>query len=168
MNVVNMKNWPVNPCIVEGKVKWFDAAKGFGFITASNIPGDILLHANFVRRFGQSSVSSDALIECRVEENQGRYRVAEIIRYEPADCDVEPQYRDLPDQLVLQPARTKWFCKKKAYGFAVAFEAPGDIFIGCHVLSAAGLTHLDQGEAIAVATKQTEKGLIAIKVSPWQ
>lgn len=168
MNVINMKSWAIKPSIVLGKVKWYDVAKGFGFITAPSVPGDILLHANSVRSFGQSSVSPDAVIECTVEENAGRYRVTDIIRYEPTEATRIYQDAALLDQTVLQPARTKWFCQKKAYGFAVAFEAPGDIFIGHLVLRAAGLTHLEQGEAIALATKQTENGLVAIKVSPWK
>lgn len=163
MNVINIESWAVNPITVLGKVKWFDPQKGYGFITVPNIPEDILIHANSVLGFGQSSISQNASIECMVENNAGRFRVTEIIRYEPVELE-----NDLPDQIVFQPARTKWFCTKKQYGFAVAFEAPGDIFIGHHVLSAAGLTHLDQGEAIAIAMQQTDSGLIAVKISPWR
>ncbi len=34
---------------VHGKVKWFDPAKGFGFILADEGGGDILLHATVLR-----------------------------------------------------------------------------------------------------------------------
>ena len=47
---------------VEGRVKWFDPAKGFGFVVADDREGDILLHANVLRNFGQSSVAENARI----------------------------------------------------------------------------------------------------------
>ena len=46
-----------------GVVKWFDQSKGFGFIVADGTQDDILLHANVLRNFGQSSVADNAWIE---------------------------------------------------------------------------------------------------------
>jgi CspA family cold shock protein len=42
---------------VRGKVKWCDATKGYGFILADDGGPDILLHANVLRNFGQSSIA---------------------------------------------------------------------------------------------------------------
>ena len=41
------------PLVVEGRVKWFDVGKGFGFIVSDDSGPDILLHANVLRNFGQ-------------------------------------------------------------------------------------------------------------------
>ena len=46
-----------------GLVKWFDPSKGFGCIVADGTQDDILLHANILRNFGQSSVADNARIE---------------------------------------------------------------------------------------------------------
>jgi CspA family cold shock protein len=43
--------------VVIGRVKWFDAVKGFGFVVADTGGPDILLHANVLRNFGQGSVA---------------------------------------------------------------------------------------------------------------
>lgn len=43
--------------LVHGKVKWFDPAKGFGFIVGEEGGADILLHANVLRNYGQSTVA---------------------------------------------------------------------------------------------------------------
>ena len=48
---------------VSGRVKWFDPSKGFGFVVADEGGPDILLHANVLRNFGQSSVADAAGIE---------------------------------------------------------------------------------------------------------
>lgn len=45
------------PLVVEGRVKWFDVGKGFGFIVSDDPGPDILLHANVLRNFGQGSVA---------------------------------------------------------------------------------------------------------------
>ena len=39
---------------IDGQVKWFDPNKGFGFVVPGNGGGDVLLHANVLRNFGQS------------------------------------------------------------------------------------------------------------------
>ena len=48
---------------LSGVVKWFDPSKGFGFIVADGTQDDILLHANVLRNFVQSSVADNARIE---------------------------------------------------------------------------------------------------------
>ena len=52
---------------LQGTVKWFDPVKGFGFIVCSDEPSDILLHANVLRNFGQSSVADGADIQVVVQ-----------------------------------------------------------------------------------------------------
>ncbi|MFB0993215.1 MAG: cold shock domain-containing protein, partial [Paracoccaceae bacterium] len=52
---------------VHGKVKWFDPAKGFGFIVADEGGPDILLHANVLRNYGQSSVADGTNITVLVQ-----------------------------------------------------------------------------------------------------
>jgi len=37
---------------VAGTVKWFDPAKGYGFVVGDGGGSDILLHANVLRNFG--------------------------------------------------------------------------------------------------------------------
>ena len=41
---------------VTGKVKWFDAVKGYGFIVADDDDGDVLLHFSVLREVGRRSV----------------------------------------------------------------------------------------------------------------
>lgn len=41
---------------VKGPVKWFDAVKGFGFITAEGHDEDILVHFSVLREIGRAHV----------------------------------------------------------------------------------------------------------------
>src|SRR3954454_10492916 len=48
---------------VAGRVKWFDATRGFGFVISDEIEGDILLHFSVLREHGRRSVPEGAMIE---------------------------------------------------------------------------------------------------------
>src|SRR5881628_1582358 len=49
---------------ITGRVKWFDATRGFGFIVSDQVEGDVLLHFSVLREHGRRSVPEGALIEC--------------------------------------------------------------------------------------------------------
>ena len=47
---------------VNGRIKWFDVAKGFGFIVPDNGMPDVLLHVTCLRRDGYQSANEGARI----------------------------------------------------------------------------------------------------------
>ena len=49
---------------VTGRVKWFDATRGFGFLVSEELDGDVLLHFSVLREHGRRSVPEGAIIEC--------------------------------------------------------------------------------------------------------
>src|SRR4051795_11739936 len=49
---------------IVGRVKWFDATRGFGFIVSDEIDGDVLLHFSVLREHGRRSLPEGATIEC--------------------------------------------------------------------------------------------------------
>ena len=70
---------------VLGRVKWFDPAKGFGFIVADDSGGDILLHANVLRNFGQGSVADGARIRVMVQNTARGAQAIEVLEIEPPE-----------------------------------------------------------------------------------
>ena len=69
---------PAGP-MVEGKVKFFNDQKGFGFVMSDSGSGDIYLHASALRRSGISAVEPDQRI--RYSTRQGNKGV-EVDRVE--------------------------------------------------------------------------------------
>jgi len=66
---------------VVGRVKWFDATRGFGFLVSDQIDGDILLHFSVLREHGRRSVPEGAVIECvpvRLERGLQARRIISI------------------------------------------------------------------------------------------
>lgn len=64
---------------VVGRVKWFDAAKGYGFLVAEEIQGDVLLHSKVLRQFGVKSVADGQTVECIPAPAERGYRATRVI-----------------------------------------------------------------------------------------
>lgn len=160
---------------VSGRVKWFDPAKGFGFVVAEDGGPDILLHANVLRNFGQSSVADAAGIEIRVQETARGKQAVEVLKIEPPEAPASGGFEDLPAdnaeeiaQLPLEPARVKWFDKGKGFGFANIFGKGEDIFVHVEVLRRSGLADLQPGEAIGLRVVDGRRGRMAAMVCSWE
>ena len=51
---------------VSGVIKWFDVAKGYGFIVPDNGMADVLLHVTCLRRDGFQTAYEGARVVCEV------------------------------------------------------------------------------------------------------
>lgn len=160
---------------LKGRVKWFDPSKGFGFVVSDEGGPDILLHANVLRNFGQSSVADGAEIDLIVHKTERGLQAAEVIAIhtvEPAVGVGLADFADMdPEELAaapLEPARVKWFDKAKGFGFANIFGLDSDVFVHVEVLRRSGLADLLPGEAVAIRTVEGKRGLMATEVLPWE
>ncbi|WP_300513079.1 cold-shock protein [Aliiroseovarius sp.] len=158
--------------VLRGQVKWFDPAKGFGFVVADSGGPDILLHANVLRNFGQGSVADGAGIEIIVQETTRGMQATEVLSIDPpAEGEVEPGENgaapDLSEAGPVEPARVKWFDKGKGFGFANVFGRPDDVFIHVEVLRRSGLADLQPGEAICLRVIDGKRGRMAAVVTAW-
>ena len=70
---------------VRGRVKWFDPVKGFGFVLADEGGPDILLHANVLRNFGQSSIADRAGVELDVQDTARGRQAVQVHLIEPPE-----------------------------------------------------------------------------------
>lgn len=68
---------------ISGRVKWFDAGKGYGFIVPDD-PGqtdlkDVLLHVTSLRNAGRESAMEGAVIVCDVIRRPKGWQVSEVV-----------------------------------------------------------------------------------------
>ena len=61
-----------------GKVKWFDAKKGFGFITPDDGGKDAFLHVSAVQAANVQSVSDGQAVSYELTEQRGKQAASEI------------------------------------------------------------------------------------------
>lgn len=160
--------------MIKGQVKWFDSAKGFGFVVSDEVDGDILLHANVLRNFGRSSIAegSPILIEIQVTERGQQASVIHEIGVPEHTADISDDSQNMPLPVVgadvpLQPARVKWFDKAKGFGFANVFGSDADVFLHVEIMRHFGLSDLMPGEAISVRVIDGARGLMAGEVRSW-
>ena len=61
-----------------GTVAWFDLAKQFGLVALSD--GDAFLHMSVLKEAGYVWLPRGTTVQVRVEEDQGKWRVAEVLK----------------------------------------------------------------------------------------
>lgn len=160
---------------VSGLVKWFDPAKGYGFVVSEEGGPDILLHVNVLRNFGQSSVADGAQIEIVTHRTDRGVQAVEVVSIAPPERDESPVLSDFAEldagyiaAQPLLPARVKWFDKGKGFGFANVFGRDEDVFLHVEVLRQSGLADLLPGEALAMRVIDGKRGRMAVEVQAWE
>jgi CspA family cold shock protein len=160
--------------VVKGQVKWFDPAKGFGFVVSDSGGPDILLHANVLRSFGQGTVADGSAIEIEVARTDRGFQAVAVLSIAPPASPPGAGLADLADMdpallasRPLEPARVKWFDKGKGFGFANVWQSEADVFVHIEVLRRSGFADLAPGEAVGLRVIDGRRGKLAVEVAAW-
>jgi len=162
---------------VEGRIKWFDATRGFGFLVSDQIDGDILVHFSVLRDHGRRSLPEGALVECIAEKQDRGLQARKILAIDlsnvlPGAPRPSIPTADRADRKALtdaagpfEPVEVKWFNRVKGYGFIVRVEDPdSDIFVHMETVRTAGINDLQPGDRIEARIAEGKKGLTAVEL----
>lgn len=162
---------------ITGRVKWFDATRGFGFVVSDEIDGDVLLHFSVLREHGRRSVPEGATIECvpvRLERGLQAKKVVSIdlstaLPQHPRSS-ISPAERADRKALAdgageFEPVEVKWFNRVRGYGFVKRMDSAGeDVFVHMETVREARLGDLQPGQPLAARIASSGKGLTAVEL----
>jgi len=134
---------------VSGLVKWFDAARGFGFLLVGERGQDAFLHASVLARAGESAPGKGDRVSGLLAGGGGRLSVAAVLRVErAADGEGAPGARR---------GTVKFYDQSRGYGF-ISMASGVDVFVGAKTLRRLGLTPLREGQAVLVTVSGGQDG----------
>jgi len=68
---------PHPPTLLSGRIKWFDAKKGYGFILRDDSEPDLFVHVSSIR-YGKENIQPGDAVEFEVETSQRGLRAANV------------------------------------------------------------------------------------------
>ena len=157
--------------VIEGRVKWFDPSRGYGFIETSDGLGDVLLHASRLRMSGRMTAPEGATIKClAIRGDKGRQAV-EVLSIE-GGVEATPRPRRFHPRREAEEgvsaAVVKWFDADRGFGFLDVDGVEGDVFLHAATLRKAGMEEVHPGEKMQAKCTDGPKGVLAAEVYPDQ
>lgn len=163
---------------VTGRVKWFDATRGFGFLVCEDVDGDVLLHFSVLREHGRRSVPEGAVIECVPVRLERGLQAKRIISIDLSSALPQQLRSSMPaseraDRRALadaagefEPVEVKWFNRVRGYGFVKRPDELGgeDVFVHMETVRTAHLGELQPGQKLEARIAPSAKGLTAIEL----
>lgn len=147
---------------VNAVVKWFNPAKGFGFVQPDDGSPDAFLHVSVLEAAGHRDAPDGAGVVCDIAQGPKGLQVTAVHSIDAP----EPAVGDagLVEGGVVVEGTVKFFDAGKGYGFVVPDEGSGDVFVSGRILHRAGISVLEPEARVRMTTRMGDKGPMAESV----
>lgn len=162
--------------MAKGTVKFFNAAKGYGFIAPETGGGDVFVHVSAVERAGLPSLNDGDEVEFELEQDRRSGKMSAVdLQFLGSDGAPAGPRRSLGagrgfDRAERAPQQrgggavsgsgsgvVKWFNPAKGFGFIQPRDGGGDVFVHISAVEQAGLRGLDEGQAVSYDIEQDRR-----------
>jgi len=167
----------ISQASAKGKVKWFNATKGYGFITLDN-GGDAFCHASALQASGHSDVQPGTTIVCDLADSARGLQVVTVHSVDTSTAEAPSRgprrefgggggygggyggHRDhhAPSGPMVE-GKIKFFNDQKGFGFVMPDSGSGDIYLHASALRRSGVQAVEPDQRIRYSTRQGNKGV---------
>ena len=160
---------------VAGVIKWFDVAKGFGFVVPDE-PGlpDVLLHVTCLRRDGFHTAYEGSRVVCEAVRRQKGLQAMRVLSMDestavhPSQLPPSRTHVQVTPSSGLEQVEVKWFNRVRGFGFLTRGDGSEDIFVHMETLRRFGITELRPGQRVLVRYGDGPKGKMVAEIRPVQ
>ncbi len=164
---------------IRATVKWFNTAKGFGFVTPADGSPEAFLHLSALKQAGFESVGEGAGMLVEIGQSPKGRQVVRVLEVDNSSARAPaPRMRPGPgpgmgggggapvslEGAVDVDGVVKWFSSLKGYGFVSPSDGGKDVFVHITILRNAGLDTLMPGQAVRMKVVTARKGPEAVQV----
>jgi len=169
----------ISQASAKGKVKWFNATKGYGFITLDN-GGDAFCHASALQASGHSDVQPGTTIVCDLADSARGLQVVTVHSVDTSTAEAPSRgprrdfgggggygggggfgghHRDNGPSGPMVEGKVKFFNDQKGFGFVMPDSGSGDIYLHASALRRSGVQVVEPDQRIRYSTRQGNKGV---------
>ncbi|MDB5568909.1 MAG: cold-shock protein [Hyphomicrobiales bacterium] len=170
----NESERPTDLVEIAGSIKWFDVAKGYGFIVPDEGGADVLLHVTVLKRDGYNSAPEGARVVCEAHRRQKGFQVFRLLSLDestathPSELQAPRTHTQVVPTSGFEIAIVKWFNRVRGFGFLTRGEGTEDIFVHMETMRRYGIADLKPGDSLLVRFGPGSKGLMAAEVRPLE
>jgi CspA family cold shock protein len=164
---------------IRATVKWFNTAKGFGFVTPADGSPEAFLHLSALKQAGFESVGEGAGMVVEIGQSPKGRQVLRVIEVDNSMARAPAPRAPRPgpgpgggpggapislEGAVDVDGVVKWFSALKGYGFVSPNDGGKDVFVHITILRNAGVDSLMPGQSVRMKVVTTRKGPEAVTV----
>ncbi len=155
-----------NKNISKAKLKWFNAAKGFGFVVPEDDPVDAFLHITQLQKLGLHGLGEGAEVMCVIDRREKGAIVTELIEVISVGSisDKELEVDESGKGHYKIKGIVKLYFEDKGFGFVTPDDGMKDIFVHKSCLDVCEITELHPGQRVRITFKIADKGREAVKI----
>lgn len=151
---------------LEAVVKWFNLAKGFGFVSPIDNSPDAFMHVSVLTRAGLQQIAEGTRILAQIGNGPKGRQVLQIVQVlGMAEMPQTTSKRGEPTGPTEEMTGTvKWFKPDKGFGFVAPDDGGKDVFVHKSAVLRIGKSQLETGQRLKMMVHTAAKGREALSI----
>jgi len=151
---------------LEAAVKWYNPAKGYGFLYQEGKTDDIMIHFSLLDAIKCPYIKVGDKVTCEVIQSKGGLQAIRVIAVEYGTQEPRSisgyycskfSFLDSENLEEIEGV-VKWYNPTKGYGFICPDNGTREVFIHSSILREAGYNFLEPGVRVFAKVVQSERG----------